>query len=130
MIYNSSSVFCSVSDVSTRIDTIRRNLGLSQGQFANALQISQPAVSKYLRERIPPAEILLRVAHLGNTTIEWLLCGQKNYFFREPVQRVDEPEIPYGPDIDLKMARKIARLPSHARDVIDQLINLLLADQK
>ena len=79
MDYGSSSALCSVSDVCARIDAVRRELGLKQEQFAVALKISQPAVSKYLRERIPPAEILLRIARLGNTTIEWLLCGQKNY---------------------------------------------------
>ncbi|MEJ2544616.1 MAG: helix-turn-helix transcriptional regulator, partial [Calditrichaceae bacterium] len=71
-----------ISEVSQRIDLIRKQNGWTQGEMAEALQLSQPAVSIYLKERIPPAETLLRLAEIGNTTIEWILTGQKSYYYQ------------------------------------------------
>jgi len=60
-----------------RIKKIRViDLDLNQKQFAKKLGITQPMVSKYEKgEIIPPAQILLRIAKLGKTTIEGILEG-------------------------------------------------------
>jgi transcriptional regulator with XRE-family HTH domain len=49
--------------------------GLTQQELAQLLGVSQPAISLYLRGRIPPADILLKMALLGDTTVDWLLTG-------------------------------------------------------
>ena len=49
--------------------------GLTQQDMAALLGISQPAVSLYLRGRIPPAEILLKLAEISREKMEWLLTG-------------------------------------------------------
>ncbi len=61
-----------------RIKKIRViDLDLSQKQFAKKLGITQPMVSKYEKgEIIPPAQILLKIAKLGKTTVENILEGQ------------------------------------------------------
>ena len=61
-----------------RIKKIRViDLDLNQKQFAKKLGITQPMVSKYEKgEIIPPAQILLKIAKLGKTSVENILEGQ------------------------------------------------------
>lgn len=61
-----------------RIKKIRViDLDLNQKQFAKHLGITQPMVSKYEKgDIIPPAQILLRIAKLGKTTVEVILEGE------------------------------------------------------
>jgi len=113
-------------DIARRIETIQKQLGLTQAELARALKVSQAAISKYLNERIPPAEVLYRLAVLGQTTVEWLLTGRKNYLFSgQPVQ-VREPGADY--DVDLTLARKISHLGPEARQALITLIDLLNKD--
>lgn len=128
MEYKFSNEISSISEITARIDSIRRQKNMKQEQLAAALGISQPAVSKYLKDRIPPGDILLKLARLSNTTIEWILTGQKNYFFQEKVSVVKDNEDEYSVDGDLLLARKIAGLNSKAREVVGQLVDLLLAN--
>jgi transcriptional regulator with XRE-family HTH domain len=65
---------------------------LNQQELAQLLDVCQPAISLYLRGRIPPAEILLKMAQLGNTTVDWLLIGTSS----SSVSRVQEPIPQYG----------------------------------
>ena len=65
-------------DAGRRIKKIRViDLDMSQKQFAEKLGITQPMVSKYEKgETIPPAQILLKIAKLGKTTVEKILEGE------------------------------------------------------
>jgi transcriptional regulator with XRE-family HTH domain len=112
-------------DVFARINSIRTEHNLNQEQLARQLSISQSAVSKYLKQRIPPADILLKLAQIGNTTMEWILTGEKKTFFTTDTITVNEESTGYSSDIDIRLAQKIARLPLKARQVILQLINIL-----
>ncbi len=114
-------------EVRKRIDWIRRQQGLSQEQFARRLRISQPAVSMYLNRRIPPADVLLRMARLGNTTIEWILTGEKSYLYRpsDSDTHLSEPETPY--DAEWELLHKINRLPLEVRHALHVLIDRLLS---
>ena len=59
------------------MDGSRRNY-LNQDKFAHKLAITQSMVSKYEKgEIIPPAQILLKIAKLGKTTIEGILEGEE-----------------------------------------------------
>jgi transcriptional regulator with XRE-family HTH domain len=58
-----------------QLKELMKDEGLNQQELAQLLGVSQPAISLYLRGRIPPAEILLKMAALGQTTIDWLLTG-------------------------------------------------------
>jgi len=64
-------------EIAFRISQIMQQAGFTQKTLADYLGISQPAVSQYLRGRIPPADILYQLAQLGQTTMEWVLTGQK-----------------------------------------------------
>ena len=109
--------------VCKRIDFLRRQNSLSQEQLAKVLQVSQPAISKYLRDRIPPAETLLKLAQLGQTTVEWILSGQKSYAYGQTAAEVHETQMDY--DADWQVAKKIAVLPDEVREAIIRLIEEL-----
>lgn len=66
-------------EIARRIKKIRAiDLDMNQKRFAKRLGISQPMVSKYEKGQvIPSAEILLKIARLGKTTVEKILEGEK-----------------------------------------------------
>lgn len=117
-----------LSEVSQRINLIRKQKGWTQEQLANALSLSQPAVSKYLKERIPPAETLLKLAQIGSTTIEWILTGQKSYFYQDENTLVKEKQSTY--DAEVILAKKIAQLPADVRQALMSLIDFVVSQGK
>jgi transcriptional regulator with XRE-family HTH domain len=60
-----------------RIRTIMQKKNLTQQDMSELMEISQPAISTYLKGRMPPADVLYRIARLDNTTVEWLLTGER-----------------------------------------------------
>lgn len=62
---------------SQRISLLMSRLGLNQKELARQLGISQPAVSLYLKGRMPPADVIFRLARLANTSMEWILTGEQ-----------------------------------------------------
>jgi len=58
-----------------RLRLLREVLGVNQKEFALALEISQPSLCMYERDvSMPPTEVMLRVAEVGNVSLDWL-CG-------------------------------------------------------
>ena len=109
------------SEIAERIDLIRQHNKFTQQQLAQNLGISQAAISKYLNERIPPPEVLLRLADLGRTTIEWILTGEKTYFFEDSRSAVRERPAE-GYDAERALARDIAGLPAEVRKAVHVLV--------
>lgn len=64
-------------EIAKRIQQIMGELRVTQLQLADLLGISQPAISLYLKGRMPPAEVLLQIARLSGTTVEWILTGEE-----------------------------------------------------
>lgn len=114
-----------ISEVSQRLDWIRRQKGFNQEELARALGISQPAVSKYLKDRLPPADVLLKLAQLGQTTVEWILTGQKSYLYDENGKPPEVRESGQNYDADLQLVHKIARLPATTREALMLLVERL-----
>jgi transcriptional regulator with XRE-family HTH domain len=130
MEYNISNKISNIKTIAERIDFIRRQNDLNQEQLAARLDISQPAVSKYLKERIPPADILLKMAALGGTTVEWILTGQKKHFYSTETLQVKDNENSYMQDMDIQLAYKIARLKPKARQTLKNLVDILYKEDQ
>ena len=64
-------------EIARRIQQIMDDTGITQQELADLMGISQPAVSLYLKGRMPPPAVLLQIARLGETTVEWMLTGEK-----------------------------------------------------
>lgn len=61
---------------SFRIKKIRKEAGLRQWELAKILGTTQSAVHKYEHGVIPEPRRLLKLARIGDTTIEWILTGR------------------------------------------------------
>ena len=61
--------------IAARIRQLMEEHHFTQQDLAAHLDISQPAISLYLRGRIPPPPVLLALAQLTGTTVEWILTG-------------------------------------------------------
>jgi transcriptional regulator with XRE-family HTH domain len=82
--------------MSERIQQIMKRVGITQKGLADYLNISQPAISLYLQGRVPPADVLLKIARLGDTTIEWILTGETDQSKR--IFKIGEEKIVFGSD--------------------------------
>ena len=105
------------NEVARRIERMMHALNMNQKQLADQLQITQPAVSKYLQGRIPPAEILLKLAQLAGVSMEWILTGRT----RAAGTAVAEPSAVY--EAASQLQRKLDRLPPRIKEDLDQLID-------
>jgi transcriptional regulator with XRE-family HTH domain len=108
------------ASISKRILNLKNELNLNQKKFAELLGVTQPAVSKYLQDRIPPPLVLLRLARTAKTTIEWILTGVDE----RSLLKVAEPLSTYT--AALKLEAKISLLPMTLQKRIADLINEIL----
>ncbi len=67
--------------VGDRIKDVRGRL--TQEQFARMLGVKQNYVCRYEKGRIPAPELLLKIAHYGKVTVDWLLTGRQRKFAGE-----------------------------------------------
>lgn len=112
------------SSTADRIRKIMHTLGMNQQQLASYLGVSQPAVSLYLRGRVPPADILYHLARLGKTNIEWILTGES-----EPLlNQVQENKTSYGNENQLLMLW--ARLSPANQKILLSLMRELAEKQR
>ena len=103
--------------ISERISIIMQNLNYSQKEFARYLSITQPAISKYLNGRIPPAGVLLHIALIAKTNIEWILTG------KTAIKQGNVAEPPADYHTKNNLARRIESLPKPLRNQIENLID-------
>ena len=106
--------------VSERIDAVMQRLSLNQKELAERLGVTQPAVSMYLSNRIPPAHILLHLAHLSGKTMEWFLTGD----LETTIGNISEPKASYGNRLMLE--KKISLLPKEIYKHIESLVDSIL----
>ncbi len=103
--------------ISERLVRIRElhygNRGKSR--FASDLGIRPSTYDRYERDRIPPADILLRAARVTGTRIEWLLTGEGA---REIGPSSESPRV-------TELVQRIRTLLSRRPDVADHLETLL-----
>ena len=64
--------------IGERISTLRKERNLSQGQLADALEVSRQAVSKWENDQSSPDTIkLIKLAEVLDTEVEYLATGRK-----------------------------------------------------
>ena len=72
--------------VGERIMELRKEQNMSQGQLADALEVSRQAVSKWENDlSTPDALKMIRLAEVLDTDIEYLSTGRRNFGRRPPV---------------------------------------------
>ena len=64
--------------IGERISTLRKERSMSQGQLADALDVSRQAVSKWENDQASPDTIkLIKLAEVLDTEVEYLATGRK-----------------------------------------------------
>lgn len=112
--------------MSERIQQIMKRVGITQKGLADYLNISQPAISLYLQGRMPPADVLLKIARLGDTTIEWILSGEI-----EPIKKIykiNEQTFAYGSEHLLHELWN--QLPNNVRQTFLNLLKQFVEQSK
>lgn len=72
--------------IGERINELRKDQNLSQGQLAEALGITRQAVSKWENDlAVPDALKMIQLADILDTDIEYLSTGRRNMARRPPV---------------------------------------------
>lgn len=72
--------------IGERITELRKMQNLSQGQLAQAMNVSRQAVSKWENDQTSPDSLkMIRLAEVLDTDIEYLTTGRRNYGRRPPV---------------------------------------------
>lgn len=103
--------------ISGRIKKIRKEADLRQWELASILGTTQSAIHKYEHGVIPEPRRLLKLAKIGNTTMEWILTGrhwENGFTEKERIQ----PEI-------LHLARAFRTINSEKRKTYMEAIDLL-----
>jgi transcriptional regulator with XRE-family HTH domain len=106
--------------VAGRVQRIMRMLNLTQRQLAEQLGVTQPAVSKYLQGRIPPAEIVLQLAQLAGVDMEWILTGEEH----KAAGRVAESRANYH--LAGSISEQLYRLPPDIRQDLERLLDSMV----
>ena len=71
--------------VSERITELRKQNGMTQGQLAEAVEVSRQAVSKWENgQSLPDSLKMIRLAEVLDTDIEYLSTGRRNMGRRPP----------------------------------------------
>lgn len=72
--------------IGERITELRKERNLSQGQLADALEVSRQAVSKWENDQASPDTLkLIKLAEVLDTEVEYLATGRKPVYEEPPI---------------------------------------------
>lgn len=72
--------------IGERISALRKERSMSQGQLADALEVSRQAVSKWENDQTSPDTIkLIKLAEVLDTEVEYLATGRKPVYEEPPI---------------------------------------------
>lgn len=122
-----------LTEICTRMKSIRKMNGLTQAEVAQALNLERTAYTKYETGRVPSLETLFRFASLFNISpIELIIGDSENSFARIHSENPNEASnnmylLPSEKQLVLRF-----RLCSDEdkRKVMDEIIDLALKNQK
>lgn len=101
--------------IGERISSLRKERNLSQGQLAEALNITRQAVSKWENDlAIPDALKMIQLADILDTDIEYLSTGRRNFARRPPVVLTEVKvveKIVEKPVVQVETVEKIVEVP-------------------
>ena len=92
-----------VPTICSRLEQLRTELFGDRGKsrMARQLGIRPSTYDRYERDRVPPADLLVKIANVGNVTLRWLITGEGP---RHPAQQLD----PEGEDLTRRFEAAIS----------------------
>jgi len=108
-----------MSDLGKRIQELRKQTGLTQAQLAEKIGISHTQLTRYESKGVqPPADVLERLANVFDTSIDYLVRGNKSEHVENALK-----------DAELvKEFKKLDQLPEDEKKSILKVISSLIRD--
>jgi len=79
--------------IGKRLKKIRKELGLTQKEFASSIEISEATLRRYESgQNFPDAEVLERIANKYGVNTHWLVTGKGPMFLKDSYKNID-PEL-------------------------------------
>jgi len=108
-----------MSDLGKRIQELRKQTGLTQAQLAEKIGISHTQLTRYESKGVqPPADVLERLANVFDTSIDYLVRGNKSEHVENALK-----------DAELvKEFKKLDQLPEDEKKSILKVVSSLIRD--
>jgi len=108
-----------MSDLGKRIQELRKQVGLTQAQLADKIEISHTQLTRYESKGVqPPADVLERLANVFDTSIDYLVRGNKSEHVENALK-----------DAELvKEFKKLDQLPEDEKKSILKVVSSLIRD--
>lgn len=104
--------------IGERITELRKQQNISQGQLAQALNVTRQAVSKWENDlAVPDALKMIHLADLLDSDIEYLSTGRRNFARRPPVVLTET-----------KVVEKIVEIPVIQEKIIEKTIEVPIVE--
>lgn len=112
------------NDISKRLNKIMFDLEINQNQLAKILNVTQPAISKYLKGRVPPPNVLLKLSKLSGRSIEWMLTGNEDVISNKNIISEEQSQYHIAKTIEEKFKLLPKDIRKNIEDVIDSFLKL------
>ncbi len=108
-----------MNDLGKRIQELRKQIGLTQAQLASKIGVSHTQMARYEIKGVqPPADVLKKMADLFDTSIDFLVRGDKSEHAQDSLK-----------DAELvKQFKKIDQLPEDEKSTILKVVSALVRD--
>lgn len=104
-----------------RLQQLRKAAGFTQSELSRKIEISHTQLTRYeVRGVQPPADVLKRFADVFGTSIDFIVCGDKNEYVAEAVK-----------DAELvNLIRAVGELPKEEKNVVVKFVGAYVRDYK
>jgi transcriptional regulator with XRE-family HTH domain len=110
-----------MNELGQRIQVLRKAKNWSQGELAKQIKISYPQMSRYEIKGVqPPANVLQRLAEALDTTVDYLISGDKT---EKAKASLKDAEL-------LQQFRQVEQLSDKDKSVIKTLIDAFLTKRQ
>ena len=110
-----------MDELGTRIQSLRKENGLSQNELAKKIQVSKAQMSRYEVKGVqPPADVLNKMADVLNTSVDFLINGDMNEKASTALKNTKL----------LQKFKDIAMMPEEEQNILLQVIGAYIRDFK
>ncbi len=108
-----------MDELGKRIQELRKQLDLTQSQLAKKINVSHTQMARYEIKGVqPPADVLKKLADIFNTSIDYLVYGDKTNKAKESIK---DAEL-------IKQFKKVDLLPEEEKKTVLRVLGALIRD--
>ena len=105
--------------IGKRLKRIRKELGLTQKEFATSIEISEATLRRYESgQNFPDAEVLERIADKYGVNIHWLITGKGPMFLKDSYKNIDSELLEILTSLSPEHQRKLMEVLGELSDVL------------